>query len=811
MDIRHHGGGGARGAGGTAGPCLGITPGLAVAVLTCIAVQPLPGVAAQAHHPDVAADGDHADEPRPWPDCDESDHDRAPRTGPCTPPSNADREGVREDTVPDFEAVASTESWTVPEGDYGAIGTTTGNGRETRLAPDTSTVTRRQMDERLPRSAPDALRYEPGVSIQQTAHGQASPYVRGMTGQQVVHVFDGIRLNNGIYRQGPNQYFFSIDSQTLARIDVLRGSASTRYGSDALGGAIVAVPLDPSIDAEQSDVTVHPRLSARAATADSELGGRAEVGAQLTHSTAAVVGGGYRRVGQLESGGPVGNPGMALPMVPRFDDDQRTQLGTGFREATFDGRFRQNLSGKLEVITALYGYRQMDAPRTDQCPPVEAPADECLRIEEQYRTLAYTSLRGDAGRHIRDLSLILSYQRHHERRLQDRPRSFVQHTFRDDVDTLGLALAAKTREYDLGNDASLLFQYGADAYRDQVGSAAWQSFTDVDLEFERSRGQYIDGSTYVSIGSFAEAELAPSSWLVLRLGGRASAVGARANSDPESGTEAVHRNWWAPVGRAGVEFRPLDALHINVDVDQGFRAPNLDDLTSRQQAGPGFQFENAGLGAERTTTYELGTTVTLDWIEATVSGFYTQLDQAITRAVREADACPPETPSCVASWSRYQLVNASGDANIRGAEAAATVFMPHGFAARATFSYAWGEGPNTNSGEDEGRVPLSRIPPPSGTFEGRWHQRPEGLYGGLGIRWSLAQRRLAPSDLGDPRIPDGGTPAFLTLDLRAGYRYSERFTFYVAAENVFDAAYRVHGSSVNGPGRGLTTSLSVAY
>ena len=79
----------------------------------------------------------------------------------------------------------------------------------------------------LPRSAPDALRGVPGVSVQQTSHGQASPYVRGLTGQRVVHLFDGIRLNTGIYRQGPNQYFFTVVSATLERLEVVRGSAST--------------------------------------------------------------------------------------------------------------------------------------------------------------------------------------------------------------------------------------------------------------------------------------------------------------------------------------------------------------------------------------------------------------------------------------------------------------------------------------------------------------------------------------------------------------------------------------------------------
>lgn len=133
-----------------------------------------------------------------------------------------------------------------------------------------STVERGDLSRRLPRSAPDALRYEPGVFVQQTAHSQGSVYVRGLTGQQTVLIFDGIRLNNSTFRQGPNQYFFTLDSYTLDSIVVLRGGASTRYGSDALGGAVLARPIVP---AARSGFRLSPRIFLRGASADEEWGG----------------------------------------------------------------------------------------------------------------------------------------------------------------------------------------------------------------------------------------------------------------------------------------------------------------------------------------------------------------------------------------------------------------------------------------------------------------------------------------------------------------------------------------------------------
>jgi iron complex outermembrane receptor protein/hemoglobin/transferrin/lactoferrin receptor protein len=668
------------------------------------------------------------------------------------------------------------------------------------------------MEERLPRSAPDALRYEPGVAVQQTAHGQASPYVRGMTGQQVAHVFDGVRMNHGIYRQGPNQYFFTVDAWTLDRIEVVRGSASTHHGSDALGGAILAFPREPTLTPGTRGVEAHPALFGRFASADMELGGRVEGDLSLDDHTGALLGIGYRDLDRLESGGVVRNSGRRAPFVPRFENDGRTQLGTGFEEATFDARVRHRFRRTLELVGALYGFREFDAPRTDQCPPPEAPIDECLTIAEQFRTFGYLTLRGNAGDAMRDIQLQVSWQEHSELRINDRPRSFVQHTFDNAVRTLGASVRGASTQMPMGQGSTWRLHYGADGYRDEVASNASQRLTDPELaealppdalEVAQSRGQYLDGSTYLSGGAFAELELVPIAALTLRGGGRAAAVGAQAPGDPLSGTSPVRKRWGAVVGRAGAEVRPLDVLGLHLNVDQGFRAPNLDDLTSRQEVGPGFQFENPDLRPERTDTLEFGAILTPGPVRIEGWTFATWLSDAITRTPREAADCPEDTPGCGASRTQYQLVNAADTTTILGAEGASTVDLPAGFDLHATVSYAWGEGPDTRPGRGDAFVPVSRIPPLQGTAEARWRERPAGFHAGAAMRWALAQDRLAPSDLSDARIPPGGTPGYSLFDLRAGWRFPPHLGVSLVFENLLDAAYRVHGSSINGPGRGL--------
>jgi outer membrane receptor protein involved in Fe transport len=102
------------------------------------------------------------------------------------------------------------------------------------------------LSERLPRTFPEALRETPGVMVQKTAHGQGSPFIRGFTGFRTLLLVDGIRLNNSVFRQGPNQYWSTVDPLTIARLEVVKGPSSVLYGSDAIGGTVNALTLGPA-------------------------------------------------------------------------------------------------------------------------------------------------------------------------------------------------------------------------------------------------------------------------------------------------------------------------------------------------------------------------------------------------------------------------------------------------------------------------------------------------------------------------------------------------------------------------------------
>lgn len=98
------------------------------------------------------------------------------------------------------------------------------------------------------RDIKDLVRYEPGVSVrnQPGRFGLSGFNIRGLDGNRVLVRVDGVRVADGFsIGSFANAGRDAVDVDTLKQAEILRGPASSLYGSSALGGVVSFVTKDP--------------------------------------------------------------------------------------------------------------------------------------------------------------------------------------------------------------------------------------------------------------------------------------------------------------------------------------------------------------------------------------------------------------------------------------------------------------------------------------------------------------------------------------------------------------------------------------
>jgi hemoglobin/transferrin/lactoferrin receptor protein len=112
-----------------------------------------------------------------------------------------------------------------------------------------SLIDRKSLDEQLAGDFSEALRYEPNLSMRSamSRFGLQDLNVRGIEGNRVLVEVDGIRVPDSFaIGSFSNATRNTVDIEMLESIEVLRGPASSLYGSSALGGVVSLRTLDPN-------------------------------------------------------------------------------------------------------------------------------------------------------------------------------------------------------------------------------------------------------------------------------------------------------------------------------------------------------------------------------------------------------------------------------------------------------------------------------------------------------------------------------------------------------------------------------------
>lgn len=116
------------------------------------------------------------------------------------------------------------------------------------LSNKASVITAEEIDQYLHQNIRDLVRYEPGVTVSGTGRFGLSGFnIRGIGGDRVLTLVDGAPIADE-FSFGPalsarRNY---IDVDALKAVEIVRGPASSLYGSNAIGGLVTFITKDPS-------------------------------------------------------------------------------------------------------------------------------------------------------------------------------------------------------------------------------------------------------------------------------------------------------------------------------------------------------------------------------------------------------------------------------------------------------------------------------------------------------------------------------------------------------------------------------------
>ncbi len=182
------------------------------------------------------------------------------------------------------------------------------------------------------RTVPEALSEVSGVVVQKTSHGQGSPYIRGFTGFRTLFLVDGVRLNNSVLREGPNQYWNTVDPFSLERLEVVLGPVSVLYGSESVGGVVQVLTRRP---AAPGDPMLAGGFQLRVASAERSVGGRLDLRGAIGKRLFYALGLTGKSFGDVEAGGEIGR-----------------QEQTGYGEQDADAKLRWDLADDTCLVAA---------------------------------------------------------------------------------------------------------------------------------------------------------------------------------------------------------------------------------------------------------------------------------------------------------------------------------------------------------------------------------------------------------------------------------------------------------------------------
>lgn len=672
-----------------------------------------------------------------------------------------------------------------------------------------------------PQTAADLLQQSGKVYVQKSQLGGGSPMIRGFAANRILLSVDGVRMNNAIFRGGNLQNSISVDPFTIKNTEVIFGSGSVIYGSDALGGVIHYYTKDPQFSKENTPKVfgnVHYRFSSanQESTKHLDLSLGLKKWAFLSSFS-------FNNFSDLEMGkhGPteylrthyVQTNGTLDKLVA--NENPRLQNPTAYDHIHLLQKAIFKPSKAIQYNLGVYFSKTSDFARYDR---LIRPSKDGIGLrsaqwdygpQEWFMTNFQWSHTPDNA-FYEGLKLTMAYQKFGESRSDRDFGSTALFQTEEGVDALSFNLDFEQRKMKLFR----LF-YGAEFITNTVQSTG--KVTDIQTRTTMpAASRYPDGATWATSALYLNSTFEASETFRFLGGLRYTHVWLDATFDTRffdfPFQEAV-LNTGAFTGSFGWSWFAFKDLQVSWNATTGFRAPNIDDIGKVFDSEPGaVVVPNPDLKPEYAYGTEIGVKKNFsDKIVLRTAAYYTHLKDAMVR--RDFTFNGLSEVVYQGSLSRVQAMQNAARAYVFGWEAGVDVFITPLLSFVANYSVSRGEEEDENGISARGR----HVAPAFG--DARLVYKNSRFKASIDYTFNseITAAMLPPSEQskafmyakdsnGDPY-----SPAWDTLNFRSQYTISNAITTYLALENIGNTLYRPYSSGISAPGINLILGGSYQF
>lgn len=608
-----------------------------------------------------------------------------------------------------------------------------------------------EVERRVPRTLNDLVNDVPGVDLSGGPRRSGLDVnIRGFDGQRVVTTIDGARQN---FDAGHKGRFF-VDPDLLKQVEILKGPASTLYGSGAIGGVIAMKTKDASDYLEEGETAAlrgkYGYSSVRREPLYSVTGAaRPEKGIDMLGNFT------YRNSGSLRQGGD------------RELGDSREQLHSGLLKMSVE-------PGTGHRVFGSYAMYNEHGPTPSNANSVFNGTDVFRmdrRTEQNTATFGYSFESADKP-------LLAPTATVYRNELYVRENRLDNATPRLDetgLATSGLDLRNTSRigEFGLGSHT---LTYGTEFYAD----------TQEGLRNNAPRQGYPGANNYVT-GFYIQDEIVLGAFSII--------PGARYDKyelQSDASTTKTDESRVSP--RLGAVWRTTPWMNLFASYAEAFRAPSLTEMFISGTHFPGNTFiNNPNLKPETTKTVEAGTRLRFgdvftnrDALRFRTSAFYTKAEDYIDLFIVGANA-------------QYQNISR---AKVDGVEAEAQYDTPRLFGG-AGASLIRGE--NRSAPRDRA---LNSIQGDKFTLTGGAKAPELDLIYGFRSQLVLEQNNTDPTMFDTAQRTGGYALHGIFFSWQPSQEKLRGLRLDGGVDNIFDKAYRRHLSSIYQEGRDLYGAVS---